>query len=58
MFKDKDSNHISLRDYFAGLAMQIVASDKNLELQEISTIAYAMADSMLEYRDSTNDDAK
>jgi hypothetical protein len=60
MFQDKDSSYISLRDHFAGLAMQAImtAQSQSFEIEEISTIAYSMADSMLQRRESTNDNAK
>ncbi len=60
MFQDKDSSYISLRDYFAGLAMQAImtAQSQAFEIDEISVIAYSMADSMLQRREPPNDDAK
>jgi hypothetical protein len=53
-------DHISLRDHFAGLAMQAImtAQSQSFEIEEISVIAYSMADSMLQRRESTNDNAK
>jgi hypothetical protein len=59
MLQDKDNSHISLRDYFAGLAMQAImtAQSQAFEIDEISVIAYSMADSMLERRDSAKEHA-
>jgi len=53
-------DHISLRDYFAGLAMQAImtAQSQAFEIEEISVISYVMADSMLQRREPPNDDAK
>ena len=42
---------ISLRDHFAGLAMQgVLAMDDDIDFKYISSVAYGMADAMLEER--------
>jgi hypothetical protein len=45
-------NTISLRDHFAGLAMQgIVATDDDITYKFLSSVAYGMADAMLKERE-------
>ena len=42
---------ISLRDHFAGLAMQgVLAMDDDIDFKYISSVAYGMADAMLTER--------
>ena len=42
---------ITLRDHFAGLAMQgVLAMDDDIDYKYISSVAYIMADAMLEER--------
>ena len=43
---------ISLRDHFAGLAMQgVMAMDDDIDYKYTSSVAYRMADAMLEERE-------
>ena len=43
---------ISLRDHFAGLAMQgVLAMDDDIDFKYISSVAYGMADAMLAERE-------
>jgi len=43
---------VSLRDHFAGLAMQgIVATDDDITYKFLSSVAYGMADAMLKERE-------
>ena len=49
-------NTISLRDHFAGLAMQgIVATDDDITYKFLSSVAYGMADAMLKEREKRDD---
>lgn len=43
---------MTLRDHFAGLAMQGLLSDTNIKIRplDFAIRAYAMADAMIEYR--------
>jgi hypothetical protein len=44
-------NDSGLRDHFAGLAMQgVLAMDDDIDYKYISSVAYIMADAMLEER--------
>lgn len=46
-------NKITLRDHFAGLAMQgILAMDDDIDFKYISSVAYSMADAMIKERNS------
>ena len=50
----KDNKHLSLRDYFAGKAMQGIISttnnDSRLSPKEIAALAYEQADFMIDRR--------
>ena len=47
---------ISLRDHFAGLAMQgVLAMDDDIDFKYISSVAYNMADAMLAEREKRDD---
>ena len=51
-------NETTLRDHFAGLAMQgILAMDDDIDFKYISSVSYQMADAMLEERNKTCKDA-
>lgn len=53
----KKNSSISLRDHFAGLAMQgLLSSDTKMSIMpgEISDMAYNQADFMLQYRDESD----
>jgi hypothetical protein len=43
---------MTLRDYFAGQAMQALAADESQQPDDIATVAYQLADAMLEERAS------
>ncbi len=43
---------MTLRDWFAGLAMQGMAGDPELSLDKIPKWSYSLADAMLKARDS------
>jgi len=43
-------DQMTLRDHFAGLAMQAMVNDKTIDLEEMVETAYEIADAMLEAR--------
>ena len=54
-FTDKHAQSMTLRDHFAGLAMQgYLAADPTFEcdLHEVADMAYEQADAMLEAREA------
>jgi hypothetical protein len=56
---DRDSKHgMDLRDYFAAKAMQGLLStvkDEEWKYDEVATIAYGMADAMMQMREKNNE---
>jgi hypothetical protein len=47
------ASEMELRDHFAGLAMQgLIASDDDLDYEYLSSVAYLMADAMIEKRNN------
>jgi hypothetical protein len=49
--KIRNDDIAALRDHFAGLAMQgVLAMDDDIDYKYISSVAYIMADAMLEER--------
>jgi hypothetical protein len=47
-------NGMTLRDYFAGKAMQAMMSDPNLDMgcNTVATLSYRMADAMMKEREA------
>ena len=44
------ASEMTLRDHFAGIAMQAMMADKSIDLEEMVETAYEVADAMIEAR--------
>ena len=51
MSKERELNDMTMRDHFAGLAMQVLLVDAT-SMDNVASNAYAMADEMLKAREA------